>query len=464
MKILLVQQDLGQRAIKYPLYPIGLSYLAAVLMDHEVRIFDPNYYDYPASLDVLKKEVAGFQPDVVGISIRNVDTTQRKDLFVNFKTVKPTLDAVLKVKPDTKIVAGGTGFSIHARDIMSMLPEIGYGVYLEGEESFPELLSNLEMPEKVKGVFYRCNAEIIFSGPRMSPDFATLPMPRRDSGVIDITHYHGPLYNIVGVQSKRGCVYSCAYCTYVFLNESKVRLRKPALVVDEIEELVNKFGVKKFTFVDSLFNMPESHAREICEEMIRRKIDVIWGAWLTPVKVTEEFLLLMREAGCRHIGFSPDAVTDRGMDVLQKGFSASDLERSIQLAKKIKGVAFGYGFFCSYPGMTMRETLKTLFMFFRIPLVLPGRGGVGLGWIRVEPYTDLFAMAVKEGVMAQDIKMVPENEEELAKLFYAPRSQWLQTLIFDVVLFLTGKVLKPALIGFFRLIARLRGRQALYDE
>jgi len=73
-------------------------------------------------------------------------------------------------------------------------------------------------------------------------------------------------------------------------------------------------------------------------------------------------------------------------------------------------------------------------------------------------------MAVKEGVMAQDIKMLPENEAELAELFYVPRSQWLQTLIFDVVIFLVDKVLKPAVKGFFRVLGRLRGREVLYDS
>ena len=464
MKILLIQQDMGRRVIQYPMYPIGLSYLAAVLTDHDVRIFDPNVYDYPASLDRLRNEVAAFKPDLVGISIRNVDTTQRKDLFVNFNTVRPTLNAVIEVKPDTRIVAGGTGFSIYAREIMSIVPEIEYGVYLEGEESFPELLSNLHTPEKVKGVFYRCNAQIVFSGPRKSPNFESLPSPRRESGVIDMTHYQGPLHNIVGVQSKRGCIYSCNYCTYVFLNKNRIRLREPARVVDEIEELVKEFGVKGFTFVDSLFNMPESHARKICEEMIRRRIRVTWGAWLTPLNVTEDFLMLMREAGCRHIGYSPDAVTDRGLQVLQKGFSAADLERSIQLAKKIKDVAFGYGFFCDYPGMNMRETLKTLFMFFKIPFVLPGRGGVGLGWIRIEPYTKIFDTAVREGIISQDTKMLPENKQELAKLFYVNRSKWYQTLMFDIVFSLVDRVMKPAVKVFFRVIGQVRGRKALYDS
>jgi hypothetical protein len=210
--------------------------------------------------------------------------------------------------------------------------------------------------------------------------------------------------------------------------------------------------------------MPESHARDICQELIKRKIKVTWGAWLTPRDVTEEFLLLMREAGCRHIGYSPDAVTDRGLEVLQKGFSAADVERTIQLSKKLKDVAVGYGYFCAYPGMTMFETLKTLFMFFRIPLVLPGRGSLMLGWIRIEPYTKIFSTAVKEGVLPQNIKMLPENEEDLARLFYVPRSQWLQTLIFDVVLDLVNKVLKPLAKGVFRVAGRLRGRKTFYDS
>ena len=464
MKILLVQQDTGQRAITYPLYPIGLSYLAAALTHHEVLIFDPNVYAYPASLAELHQVVQRFRPDVVGISIRNVDTTQRKDLFVNFKTVKPTLETIQAVQPGVRIIAGGTGFSIHAREILASVPQIEFGVYLEGEESFPELLDNLQTPEKVKGIFYRRGPEVIFTGPRKNPDFASLPIPRRDPAVINMAHYQGPLHNIVGIQSKRGCVFSCSYCTYVFLNESRTRLRSAAHVVDEIEELVNVHGIKMFTFVDSVFNVPESHAREICHEIIRRKLDVTWGAWLTPIKISEDFLQLMRRAGCRHIGFSPDAVTDRGLKVLQKGFTAADVEHSLQLAKKLKDVAVGYSFFCAYPGMTWGEVWKTLVMFFRIPLALPGRGGVWLGWIRVEPGTDIFKTAVEEGVMPADIKMLPDTEEELAKLFYVPKRQFLHTILFEAVLLVVEKTLKPMVKGFFRIIGRIRGKAALYDQ
>uniref|UniRef100_UPI0040566424 B12-binding domain-containing radical SAM protein n=1 Tax=Candidatus Electronema sp. TaxID=2698783 RepID=UPI0040566424 len=464
MKVLLIQQDMGRRIIKHPLYPIGLSYIAAALKAHEVRIFDPNVYDWPDCLNKLREETRHFQPDIAGISIRNIDTTQRRDLFVQFKTVRPTLDAVRDVLPNIPIMAGGTGFSIFAKEIMERLPEITYGVYLEGEETAQELLEHLDAPEQVKGLYYRKGGEVLFSGPRPLPDFAALPMPRRDPAVIDITKYHGPLHNIIGVQGKRGCAFKCSYCSYLFLNERRLRLRPAAAVVDEVEHLVKTYGIKGFTFVDSVFNAPESHARDICNELIRRKIQVEWGAWLTPKGLSKELLLLLREAGCRHIGFSPDAVSDKGLNALSKGFTMQDVRNSLKLAAEVKGMAVGYNFFCTYPEMTFADAMKTLVMLFRIPLLMPGRGGVGLGWIRLEPHNELYETAIQEGIISRSTNMLPADEQELAGLFYLPKSQQHITLLFDAVLFTVDKVLKPSVKFVFHLAGRLLGRRSFYDS
>ncbi len=464
MKVLLIQQDMGRRIIKHPLYPIGLSYIAAALSVHEVRIFDPNVHDWPDCLNKLREEVRRFQPDIAGISIRNIDTTQRRDLFVQFKTVRPTLAAVQDVLPNIPIMAGGTGYSIFAKEIMERLPEITYGVYLEGEETVQELLQHLDAPEQVKGLYYRKNGKVLFSGPRPLPDFAALPKPRRDPAVIDISKYHGPLHNIIGVQAKRGCAFKCSYCSYLFLNERRLRLRKAEEVVDEIEELVSKYGIKGFTFVDSVFNAPENHAREICQELIRRKVQVEWGAWLTPKGLNKDFLLLLREAGCKHIGFSPDAVSDKGLNALNKGFTVREVRESLKLVRQVKGMAVGYNFFCVYPEMSFLDALKTLVMLFKIPLLMPGRGGVGLGWIRLEPHNELHKTALREGVINKDTKMLPDNEEELIKLFYLPKGSQHITLLFDTVLFTVDRVLKPSVKFTFHLVSRLLGRRSLYDS
>lgn len=102
-------------------------------------------------------------------------------------------------------------------------------------------------------------------------------MPRRDPSVIDMKEYIGDYYNILGVQSKRGCVFKCTYCSYPFLNNDNIRLRPPIEVVDEIEHMITNYGLQSFAFVDSVFNIPERHAKEICNEILRRGLKVKWG-------------------------------------------------------------------------------------------------------------------------------------------------------------------------------------------
>ncbi|MCI4625187.1 MAG: cobalamin-dependent protein [Candidatus Magnetoovum sp. WYHC-5] len=465
MNVLLIQQDMGRRVIKYPMYPIGLSYLAAVIKNknHRVKIFDPNVYDYPACYDYLEEEVRSFNPDVIGISIRNYDTTQRRDLFVYFNTVIPTIEVVRAIKPNVKTMVGGTAFSIFARQIMERYQQIDFGIYLEGEETVCELLENIDSPQRVFGLFYRANQEVVFTGSRRPPDFSSLPAPLRERAVIDMKNYLSPLHNVVGVQSKRGCIFECTYCSYLFLNERKLRLREPSSVVDEIQDMIENYGVEGFTFVDSVFNVPESHARDICNELIRRNIKVEWGAWLTPKNLTKDFIMLLKRAGCRHIGFSPDAATNEGLKVLKKGFTLKDVEKSLKIARQVDGMAVGYNLFCYYPGMDFKAVLSTLKFYFKVPLLLPGRGGCGLGWIRIEPHTDIYRRAIEEGIITSDTDMMPKDDVELRRLFYVPRLKRHYTWVFDSILFLTDDIIKPMVKEVFGFLSKIRGKKPFYE-
>lgn len=434
LKVLLVQQDMGRRgAAEYPLFPIGLAYIAAALRYHEVRIFDPNLYPLYEGKRRLEEELRALCPDIVGISLRNIDTTMRRDPFLHYKTIAPMVGLIRETIPGAKIMIGGTAFSLYAREIMEQIPGIDFGVYLEGDETVLELIDCPESPESVKGIFFRRAGVVHFTGERRQPDFAALSRPRRDGDVIDIGRYITDRQTAIGVQSKRGCELGCSYCTYVFLNKDRMRLRSPAHVVDEVEEM-GRLGVKAFTFVDNVFNIPEEHARGICEEMIRRKIPVEWAAWLTPRGLTEDFLLLMKRAGCRKVRFSPDAATDHGLGVLSKGCTAKDIEESIRLLSKIEGMFVGYNFFCGYPGMTWSDAAGTLRLLFKISARFPGRHNVSLNWIRVEPYTGICSDAIKEGFISDRTNMLPQDEKGLLPLFYAPRSQRLITGLFDFVI------------------------------
>ncbi len=271
MKVLLIQSHLGRIEPFPPLYPLGLVYLANALSKHEVQIIDMNVWELTLAYENLKKKIINFNPDIAGVSIRNIDTTNRRDIFNFFKTVRPTARIIKETSPDSTLLVGGPGFSMFAEKIMSRIPEFDFGCHLEGEESIPELLDNLESPESVKGIYIRKNGGVQFTGNRELPDFGKLQIPRRDPEIIDNTPYiqfdkFPRIYNI-GIQTKRGCVLKCAYCSYTFLSGNKLRLRYPVDVVDEIEYLIS-LGMNQFSFADNIFNIPKSHAEEICEEII----------------------------------------------------------------------------------------------------------------------------------------------------------------------------------------------------
>ena len=262
MKILLVQSYLG--GAEPPVFPLGLCCLKAALAAHEVRVFDLNTAARP--FEQLRELVAAFQPEVTGISLRNIDSTNKRTVVFYYPYLKDAVTAV-KGASAAPLVVGGSGFSMFAREIMEDEPRIDCGVFLEGEAAFPELLENLDAPGRVRSVYYREGGAVLFSGPREQADLNAVPLPGREA-VAPYDFRKNP--DAIGVETKRGCVLDCIYCIYGFLNGKALRLRTPERVVDEIESLVKDHGVESFTFVDSVFNIPRRHAEAVCREMVRR--------------------------------------------------------------------------------------------------------------------------------------------------------------------------------------------------
>lgn len=226
MKILLIQAPLGRK--EKPVYPLGLSCLASAISDkHQVEVLDANVHSPERILEVI----ARFIPEVIGFGLRNIDTSLSFDSYFYFNHFPPFVRWIVKHSSKSVRVVGGSGFSLFPREVMEACPEIDLGVILEGEETFPNLLANLNKPETVFGVCYRDGKKIIFTGSSKLPDFGKFPPPLR---LIDVRPYQDEAYQL-GVQTKRGCNLRCLYCNYPYLNGRKTRLRDPNDVVDEVQ-------------------------------------------------------------------------------------------------------------------------------------------------------------------------------------------------------------------------------------
>ena len=421
MRVLLVQAYLDRNRIESHMelvYPIGLAYLATALKEHEVSIFDPNTVEDP--LASLKEKIAQDPPHILGISMRYLEG--RHGVLI-LEWCKDLIEFVRnQVSHEVRVIAGGPAFSLYALGVMKFVPEIDFGIFGEGENILPELLRNLENPEEVKGVFYRKGKDILFTGKNQRPNFDVFPEPRRD--LLDMNPYLSEA-DAIGIQTKRGCALKCIYCSYPFLSGSKLRLRPPKEVVDEIENLVNNYGMEAFTFADNVFNIPLNHAEEICQEIIKRRIHVDWSAWFSEHYMNEEFVQLIKEAGCKKIELSPDGFSNRTLRQLGKDIRNKDIMRTYQILKKVGGVDVLYNFFIWPPGQNLIGLLKMVWFRIQAKHTLKHRlKQIGFVPIRIVPNSKLHDTAIKEGIIREDTDLLFSPA-----LYWGSGARWIVSLI-----------------------------------
>ncbi|MBN2801070.1 MAG: cobalamin-dependent protein [Deltaproteobacteria bacterium] len=406
MRVLLVQAFTAQDMEL--VYPLGLASLAAHLDGHEVRIFDLNLHP-EGPLEALDRALRGWRPEVVGVSLRNIKVARPGEHRDDFGPQREVVARVRQAAPGAVLLAGGAAFSLYAEVFMRRLPEIDLGLWGEGEERLPELLARLDRPWEVRGIYWRDGQQVRYSGDPAEVNFAALRRPRRD--LVPLAPYAAHALTSVGVQSKRGCALHCIHCSDTFLLGTRVRQRAPARVVDEIQELVEDYGVRRFFFADTIFNLPPRHALEIARELIDRRLDVEWAAWFNEHRQTlpDELIAAVREAGCGLLSFSPDHVEDRMLARLDKNFRRADLDYTTTLGRR-HGIDVEYSFFLNSPG----ETPATLLAILRFLAQAKRELGPHLRAftllmmqpIRLYPHTRIAELAREEGLIDRDDDLI----------------------------------------------------------
>jgi radical SAM superfamily enzyme YgiQ (UPF0313 family) len=411
LRVLLINSNTKDDLLAAP--PIGLCYVAeaAQRAGHSVSVLDLCFRGRGINASI-QRVIASQPPDVVGISIRNVDNVNLLHPVFYIPDIERMIQHIRKLTP-APVVLGGSAVSLMPKQLFTRL-QPDYIVSGDGEETFPRLLACIQQgytPAHIPGVGmmrngkFHCNPPVGSSIPQTSP---------RIGAWLDLKPYVslGASYTI---QSKRGCRRTCIYCTYnQSLEGGRLRLRSPQSVVDEIEEAVQKYGARTFEFVDSVFNEPLDHSREILEEILRRP----WKAHFTamgvhPEGLDDQYLRLMWRAGFRSFMITPESAASTMLRNYRKGFSVDDI---VHAAEAINGTEFAawWFFMIGGPGET-NETLQESLDFTLKYLRNHGRpvshvAHFFLG-VRVYPGTTMWDIAVKEG-------FVPVDTDPLTPIWY----------------------------------------------
>ena len=390
MQVLLI--SVNREKTPYPVAPLGLAYVAAPLVkeNHNVKILDLCFVDDVHSS--IQNTIKQFEPDVIGLSIRNIDNLTYPKSVSYIDEIKDIVD-LLKSFTTVPFILGGSGFSLFPQEVLRYLG-IEAGIVGDGETAFLELINSLSRNEDIYGTpnLAYIKEDSFYQNPVIhSQDFS---LPARD--LLDNNKYLN-LGGMANIETKRGCPFKCTYCTYPFLHGNSVRCRNPEEVVNEIEEMVERFKIDYIFFVDDIFNFPLDHACGICEEIKKRSLQIKWTCFATPVGMNQDLLKLMKEAGCEGIEFGTDAASPKTLNSIEKPFSVKEIMKVSELCDKI-GIQSAHYLILGVPG----ETPETLQETIDLMETINPNAIIAMTGVRIYPNTKLRDISIQEGVILKN--------------------------------------------------------------
>jgi len=385
MKVLLISANTSR--LPYPVYPLGLDYVAtSVSPRHQSRIVDMNEL---GSAEKIIEAVRDYSPDVIGLSIRNVDNSDTIDPRSYIAKHREIVDSIRRGS-SSPVVLGGSGFTIFPVEFMEAL-DADYGIVGEGERlgAFLDALERGDDATGLPGVIARGSKSYVLE-PLNKPFHRGF-----DPGSPHIGYYlkRGGMLNL---QSKRGCSFRCIYCTYPRIEGRRLRPIPPEEVASTALAL-QKAGARYLFITDSAFNCDYGHSLLVARAFAIAGVSIPWGAFFAPTAPPAGYFRTLADSGLTHVEFGTESLSDRMLASYRKPFDAKGVLAAHESALDA-GLHVAHYLLLGGPGedgQSLSETLdraenlrKTVFFFFC--------------GIRIYPHTELYEIALREGKINAD--------------------------------------------------------------
>ena len=323
--------------------PLGLAYLAAELrrQGRPVEILDA--YAEGLSWAEFEAEVRRRRPSVLGLGTM---TPVADVAYRAARLARPFVD---------HIVLGGPHATAVREDIFEECPDIDHLVIGEGEEVVVPYLDWLEAGGALPpGVMTRDAFE------PFEPSRAVEQIARPARDLLPSKGYRYLMATRPGFATmitSRGCPFRCSFCDKS-ISGSQWRARCATDVVDEMEELVDQ-GIGFVNFYDDNFTLHRRRVTAICEEILRRGLDIEWKAEGRVDGVDAELLRLMRRAGCRVVAYGVESGNASTLELLRKDVSI-DKVRTAFSATRDAGIRPLAYIILGAPGEQRRDVENTI--------------------------------------------------------------------------------------------------------
>jgi len=420
VKVLLVRpRDSGNINTRLPeslnkrqgvLPPLGISYIASVLekAGHDVKIID--IVALNLSTEEVQHLMCEFMPDVTGITAMT-------------PTIHGALETARIAKENGSItVLGGPHLSVFPQETLSY-PFVDFGVNGEGESVMLELVERLAQgleSDDVQGLIYRKNGIVCVNPSMIVNDVDSLPFPAYH--LLPMARYSSiiGLHPVSTMISSRGCPYQCHFC-FKQPSDKNIRFRSPERVVDEMEFLVDRYGIKEIMFYDDVMTAKRSHVVGICEEILRRGLKVKWEAPARIEHVDESMLALMRKSGCIRLRYGVESGDEGILKLMNKGITLEQVKNVFRITKKAHIEDFAY-FMIGYAHETPDTLQRTIDFALELDPDL-----VMFTVVTPLPKTPLYDLARREGLVSSDYWQeftLGKRKNERIPYFVSDAEQW----------------------------------------
>lgn len=334
MKVLFVNPP--QTASKYKFMgviapPLGIAYMAGVLQENniDVEILDASAEDM--DFKDVEKELLKRKPDLVALTA----------LTPTIGRALETAQVVKETLPDSIVVMGGYHPTFN---FIETLEDENVDIVIRGEGEYIMLnlvqaLENQSSLHDVKGiVFEDKNSKEIVVNPEapLIQDLDELPfpalnlLPMKKYRLLDMdTH-------MTTMITTRGCPMQCSFCSSAAMHGKKIRERSVENIVDEIEYLKTNYDIDTIAFMDDTFTLKKRKVMAICDEILKRNIEIMWGCTSRVDTLDEKLLKKMKEAGCITIFIGVESADQQQLDNMCKSTTIAKIENAFKIAHKLK--------------------------------------------------------------------------------------------------------------------------------
>jgi len=457
-----------------PLYPIGLSYLAATLKQagHEVKYINLDYeedlkivntFSRNANINnfinfmsevnnefnniwlLFRQFVLKYSPNIIGISC----------ITLKMKSVLMMARIIKEIDSEILIILGGHHATVYAEEILKKDNNIDIIALGEFDFGIVEVVNaiakgNGSLYEKLRNVPGLCirnheNRIIKTENNKYIENLDEIPFPESAYYIEKSCVKNLPLTSMM---ASRGCPYKCGYCATTNIWGRKVRRRSPENVIKEIKYKIKTYNVHFINFYDDCFTTDKSWIIELCERITKDKIAINW-ACISSVNLVDEVIFnKIVQAGCIKINLGVETGSDRISKLIRRTVKKETIRQVFGYAKKYRVSTAAY-FMIGFPTETLEEIRETQRFIYEL----------SPNWVYVNvliplPGTEIFRICVDEDLIDEKEAWCGELYKDLQTNYTGTMSDNKFNELVDETFALCFKINKRPLNLFRRLPIR----------